>query len=207
MATPTPLNTNSIISGPQGQDRTGVALSTFIVIKVAGNAVGAIQNLSVNEQRTITMIDELSTDGHIDSAPTRSTNISGDCRRIRYDLMRIGPAFSRDFLHVSSQRLPFDIVIYDQWANNGSGSNIITTIENVWIESIGYNYQADNWIIIDEMRWQAERINSTLNGGLAATSGSRGFTLQTDSIEQLTDQGLNGPGALGIGGIINEFFA
>ena len=40
---PAPLNTGSIISQPNGADRTGLALSTWIIVKVAGNAVGAIQ--------------------------------------------------------------------------------------------------------------------------------------------------------------------
>jgi hypothetical protein len=197
--------TGSIIEGPNGQDRTGTAISTNIVIQVNNTAVGAIQTLSVREQRTITMIDEVGTDGHIDSVPTKSTDISGECRRIRYDLLRVGPAFSRDFFHVASQRIPFDIVIQDRW--NGDGSNaIITTIKNVWIQSIGYAYNADNWLIIDDMSWVAEDIFSTLNGGLAATSGPRGFTLQQDTIEQATDQG-SFRGSLSAPGLINEFFS
>lgn len=205
MATLLPLTTGSIVNNANGSDRTGTAISTNIVIQVNNTPVGAIQNLSVREQRTITMVDEVGTDGHIDSVPTKSTDISGECRRIRYDLLRVGPAFSRDFFHVASQRIPFDIVILDNW--NGSGSNtIITTIKNVWIQSIGYAYQADNWLIIDDMAWVAESINSTLNGGLAATSGPRGFTLQQDTIEQETDQGML-LGSLTPGGLINEMFS
>jgi hypothetical protein len=202
LATP---QTGSILESINGNDRTGTAISTNIVIQVNGTPVGAIQTLSINEARTITMIDEVGYDGHIDSVPTKSTDISGDCQRIRYDLLRMGPAFSRDFFHVASQRIPFDIVIIDKW--NGDGSNaIITTIKNVWIESMGYSYKADDWRIIDDMRWKAEAISSTLNGGLAATSGPRGFSLQNDSNEQATDQGAN-RGALSAPGLINEFFS
>jgi hypothetical protein len=197
--------TGSILEGPNGQDRTGTAISTNIVIQVNNTPVGAVQTLSIREQRTITMIDEVGTDGHIDSVPTKSTDISGECRRTRYDLLRVGPAFSRDFFHVASQRIPFDIVIIDKW--NGDGSNaIITTVKNVWIQSIGYAYQADNWLIIDDMSWVAEAISSTLNGGLAATSGPRGFALQNDPNEQNTDQGMN-RGSLSAPGLISEFFS
>ena len=85
---PAPLNTGSIIANPNGADRTGLALSTWIIIKVAGNAVGAVQTLSVNEQRAITTVSELGTDGIVDSAPTASSQFSGSIDRIRYDLLR-----------------------------------------------------------------------------------------------------------------------
>lgn len=204
MVNPIPhLNTKSIIQGPQGQSNTNVALSTFITIQVNGNPVGAVQDLTVNESRNITMVDEVGTDGHIDSAPTASTNINGTCTRIRYNLMRVTSAFGRDFIHNSSQRLPFDITIFDNW--NGAGSNsLITVIENVWIKSLGYSYKQDNWLIIDNMAWEAERIYSTLNNGPASTSGNRGFPLQLDSIEQQADTGLTG--ALNLGGLVSEFF-
>jgi hypothetical protein len=203
MANPVPvLNTQSIISN-NGNDNTNVALSTFIIIQVNGNPVGAIQDLSVNEERAITMVDEVGTDGHIDSSPTRSTNISGSCKRIRYNLMRITSAFGRDFLHNHAQRIPFDITILDNW--NGSGANsIITVIENVWIKSLGYTYQQDNWLITDTMNWEAERIYSTQNNNPASTSGNRGFGLQIDPIERLADTGLTG--ALNLGGLVTEFF-
>lgn len=196
--------TGSIIDGPNGRDSTRTGISTNIVIKVAGTAVGAIQSIQVREQRTVTMVDEVGTDGHIDSVPTKSTDISGECRRARFDLLRMTEAFSRDFLHVHAQRIPFDIDIFDNW--NGSGSSsIITTIRNVWIQSLSYNYQADNWIIFDDMSFVAEAIYSTLNGGQAATSGARGFALQINPIEQQADVGQR-RGALDAPGLINDFF-
>ncbi len=82
MAILTP-QTQSIIENANGSNRTGTALSTHIVIRVGLNPVGAIQNIDIKEDRTVTPIDEVGTDGHIDSAPTKSTNISGTCRRIR----------------------------------------------------------------------------------------------------------------------------
>jgi hypothetical protein len=205
MALYTP-QTGSIIESSPPANRTGTALSTHIVIRVGLNPVGAIQNIDIKEDRTVTPIDEVGTDGHIDSAPTKSTNISGTCRRIRYDRLRVAEAFSRGFIHAKSQRVPFDIDIYDKW--NGDNENmIVTTIKNVWITGIDYAYAADNFLITDNMSWMAEDISSTIQGANAATGGARGLILQTDSegIEQQTDRGLR-RGALDAPGLINAVF-
>src|SRR5690606_7889342 len=131
MAILTP-QTGSILEGSNGANRTGTALSTHVVIRVGMNPVGAIQNITIQERRSVNPVDEVGTDGHIDSAPVKSTDITGSCKRIRYDRLRIAEAFSRGFLHVKSQRIPFDIDIYDKW--NGDNENmIVTTIKNVWI--------------------------------------------------------------------------
>jgi hypothetical protein len=205
MANLTP-NTGSIIEGPNGRDRTGTGISTNIIIKVGATPVGAVQSLQVREQRNIQMIDEVGTDGHIDSVPIKSTDISGECRRTRFDRLRVTEAFGRGYLHVHAQRIPFDIDIYDSW--NGDGNNaIITTIKNVWIQSISYQYQADNWVIIDDMSWVAEAISSTINGGNAATGGERGANiLQINSIERQADKGQR-RGALDAPGLISDFFS
>lgn len=199
--------TGSILENPNGSNRTGTALSTFIVLRVGPNPVGAVQSIEINEERQVTPIDEVGTDGHIDSAPTRSTNISGTCRRIRYDRLRIAEAFSRGFLHAKSQRIPFNIDIFDKW--NGDNENmIVTTIKNVWITNISYSYAANDWIITDNMSWMAEDISSTIQGtGNAATGGARGLILQTDTagIEQQTDRGQR-RGALDAPGLINSVF-
>lgn len=205
MATLLGLNTGSRVDGPGGRDRTGTGISTNIVIKVNGNAVGAIQSISVREQRNVQMIDEVGTDGHIDSVPIKSTDISGECRRTRFDRLRVAEAFSRDFLHVHAQRIPFDIDIFDNW--NGDGSNaIITTIRNVWIQSINYQYTADNWVIVDDMSFVAEAIFSTLNGSNAATGGERGAAImQLNPVERASDIGSK-RGSLDAPGLISDFF-
>ena len=188
----TASNTKSSLSGPNGHNQIRTALSTNIIIKIGPNAVGAVQKLSVSEQRPLRMIDEVGTDGHIDGAPTASTNITGDCTRIRFDRMKIAEAFSRSFVHVHAQRFPFDIVIIDNWLGDGN-SSIITTIHDVLIESIGYSYDASNYIISDDMRWQAQRISSTIANGPSATGGYLGLSnLALDSIEREADIGLRG---------------
>lgn len=199
--------TGSIVENPNGSNRTGTGLSTNIVIRVGPNAVGAVQNLTINETRNITMIDEVGTDGHIDSAPTKSTDIAGSCRRTRYDRLRVAEAFSRGFFHVGSQRIPFDIDVYDEW-NGDANSMIVTTIKNVWITRISYSYAADNWIIVDDMDWQAETIYSSIQGAPAAIGGSRSLIIQTDTlgVERAADQGKL-RGALDVPGIINSVFS
>lgn len=205
MSTPIALNTGSIISNPNGSDGTFTALSTMIVVKVGPNAVGAIQSINIQETRNITLINELGTDGSVDSAPTSSTVITGDCKRIRFDRLRITEAFGRDFLHVHAQRIPFDIDIYDNWNGNGANS-IITTVKNVWIKSLGYNYDTSNWLIVEDMSWQAEAISSTLNGGSAATGGLIGSNiLNINPIEIQSDTGLR-RGSLDAPGLIGAFF-
>lgn len=192
--------TGSTLFGPQGQNETRTALSTNIVIKVGPNTIGAIQNLSVTEARSIIMIDEVGTDGHIDGVPNKSTDISGECKRIRFDRMRVSEAFSRGFVHAHAQRVPFDIIIIDNWNGDGN-SAIVTTVQGVWIENISYAYGVDNWVISDDMRWKAQSISSTLANGNAATGGTRNIPLAIDPIERAADIGqrrgtLDAPGLL-----------
>src|ERR1700683_3981139 len=103
-------STGSIIE-VNGHNTTQTAVSTNILITVGPNPVGAVQTLQVKEARSLKMINEVGTDGHIDSVPNQSTNITGTCERIRFNGMRIATAFGRDFLHAKSQRYPFNIVI------------------------------------------------------------------------------------------------
>ena len=204
MANPVPKsnNTNSTLLG-NGVNKTSTAISTNIIIKVGTQAVGAIQKLSISEQRGVQTIDEVGTDGHIDSVPNKSTDITGDCTRIRFDRLRIAEAFGRGFVHVASQRKPFDIVIIDSW-NGDDDSSIITTIKNVWIEKISYSYGASDWIIVDDMSWKAETIYSTLANANVATGGENGLTPEKDDIERQTDVGGR-RGALDAPGLLKSF--
>lgn len=222
----TAANTQSTLTLPNGVNKTSTAISTNIIILVNNTPVGAVQSLSINEQRNIKMIDEVGTDGHVDSVPNQSTNITGSCERIRFDKLRIAEAFSRGFLHVSSQVYPFDIVILDKQKRD-QGSQISTVIKNVWIKGINYTYSAQDWVITDKMDWEAETIFSILNGGSspiaggvpAAVGGERGITHMgagpngvvtipsgdgITNIEQLSDTGSAGRrGSLDAAGLID----
>jgi hypothetical protein len=215
------INTGSTLTTNEGLNKTSTSISTNIIIMVQNKAVGAVQSLQVQERRSIKMIDEVGTDGHIDSVPYQSTNITGTCQRVRFDRLRIAEAFSRGFIHVASQVYPFDIVIIDRQKRD-SASQISTVIKNVWISGIEYTYQASDWVITDTMNWEAENIWSILNGGSSplpggvpvAQGGEIGVTrmgvgaggIQTwaSAIEQAVDTGSCGRrGSLDASGIID----
>jgi hypothetical protein len=198
-----------------GANSTRTALSTNIIIQVSGTPVGAVSKLTINENRGIQMIDEVGTDGHIDSAPNKSTDIEGSCSRTRFDGLRIAAAFSRGFVHVHAQRTPFDIVILDIFAadanNTGLASlnkaNLITTvIKNVWISKIGYSYNAGDFIITEDLDWKAETIYSYVGQNQPAfqgTDASRQVGAIYNVFEKEADIG-NRRGALDGPGLIRE---
>ena len=205
------LNTSSTLDWDTGVNKTSTAVSTNIIIKVGNVAVGAVQSLQVREERGIKMIDEVGTDGHIDSVPNTSTNITGSCSRVRFDRLRITEAFSRSFLHVASQVYPFDIVILDK-QKQASSQWVSTVIKNVWITGVDYTFSATDWIITDNMNWQAEQIYSILNtGGLNAAQGGERqivnpavWNTTAGTIERAVDRGADGRrGSLDAGGLID----
>lgn len=219
-------NTQSTLTLPNGVNKTSTAISTNIIILVNNTPVGAVQSLAISEKRSIKMIDEVGTDGHVDSVPNQSTNISGSCQRVRFDKLRIAEAFSRGFIHAASQVYPFDIVVLDKQKRD-QGSQISTVIKNVWISGLDYTYQVSDWVITDTMSWEAETIFSVLNGGSSpipggvpvAVGGERGITHMgvgpngivtipsgdgITNIEQLVDTGSGGRrGSLDAAGLID----
>jgi len=199
------LNTGSIVSAEGGRNRTGTSISTQIIIEVDGNPVGAIQNLNVQENRKIFKVPEVGTDGIVDSVPQSSTDIKGSCKRIRYDNLRVAAAFSRPFVHVAAQRIPFDIVIKDIFASDDPSSMLITTIKNVWISKISYAYQADNFVITDDMDFEAETIYSTLganNNAVPGAAGGRNLPITDRNVFELAADRGDRRGALDAAGLL-----
>ncbi len=192
-----------IVDPTSQRNRTGTHLSTNINILVNGISVAAVKSLQISEDRTIKQIDEVGTDGHIDSAPSKSTDISGSCTRTRFDRQRIAEAFLRGFVHVSAQRIPFDIEIQDNFAGSDDASVVITTIRNVWISGIDVTYDSGEFIITESMKWQGESIDSILgNGGsVVGNVNNRGIPLEINPFERDADVGryrgsLDGAGLL-----------
>lgn len=150
-----------------GVNTTNTAIATNIIIAVRTPGgympVGAVQSMAISEKRAIKMIDEVGTDGHIDSVPNQSTNITGTCQRVRFQALRVANAFDRGFVHVASQVYPFDIIIIDK-QKAAVSQQVSTVIKNVWISGIDYTYQVSDWVITDSMTWEAETIFSFLNG-------------------------------------------
>lgn len=201
-------NTSTVLEDiANGANRTATHLSTNIIISVDGNTVGAVKSLDITEARpAIKMVDEVGTDGHIDSAPSGSTNITGTCQRTRFDRMRISEAFGRGFIHVKAQRVPFDIVIQDIFHDADRANSIITTVKNVWIKSISYTYSSDDFVIVDRMDWEAEDISSILNNGnvAQAVASGRAIPIILNQFEQQADRGAF-RGSLDAAGLLNAF--
>jgi len=206
-------HSGSQLTDPSGRNTTRTGVSTEIIIQVDGNAIGAIQSISIKEARAIHMIDEVGTDGHIDSVPQKSTDINGECTRVRFDNLRMASAFSRGYIHAASQRVPFDIVILDIFAAdesdndgfNGSDNVITTIIRNVWISNLGVTYQSSDFVISETMSWVAEHIYSYLGQGnnvVPASNARQIPIIDNDPIERMTDIGKR-RGALDAAGLIN----
>lgn len=183
-------------------NKTSTALSTNIIIQVGNTPVGAIQSLTINENRNIRQISEVGTDGSVDSVPSGSSTFTVNATRIRFDKLRIAQAFSRGFVHVQSQRYPFDILIIDNQSQDPS-NQIITTIKNCWIQSISYTYNSSDWVVSETMNCQAETVFSVMNGGpVGNIIVPRAVNPYIDSIEQGTDVG-NRRGSLDAQGLID----
>src|SRR5271166_5362866 len=207
--------TGSTLQYANGTNKTSTAISTNIILAVRNPAtggyvpIGAVQSMAISEKRSIKMIDEVGTDGHIDSVPNQSTNITGTCQRVRFQKLRVAEAFDRGFLHVAAQVYPFDIVIFDK-QKFATAAQVTTIIKNVWISGIDYTYQVSDWVITDSMTWEAEQIYSTVNGGPAATGGQNnllkpfGGANNPNWIESQTDMGAGGRrGSLDAAGLID----
>lgn len=198
-------NTGSILTADGGRNRTGTAVSTNIIIEVDGNSIGAIQDLSVTEARSIFTVDEVGHDGHVDSVPNKSTDITISCERIRFDNLRIAAAFSRPYIHVHSQRIPFDIIIKDIFAGEDPSTTIVTTVENCWIRQIRYGYRASDFVVVESMELVAEAISSTLganNNAVPAAAGGRNLPIGPGNVFELAaDRGEN-RGALSGAGLL-----
>lgn len=198
-------NTGSTLTLNSGQNKTSTGISTHILITVNNSPVGAIQQMQVDENRQVKMIDEIGTDGHIDSVPVKSVDVKGSCQRVRFDRLRITEAFKRGWIHLAAQRYPFDIVIVDKQKNDES-NHISTVYKNVWITSLSTTYNADNWVITENMSWEAETVFSIVaNAGMnVAQGGEIGSPYSVIGIEREVDRGANGRrGALDASGLID----
>lgn len=199
------VTTGSILEAEGGRNQTHTGVSTNIIIEVDGNPIGAIRQLSVRESRSVAMIDEVGTDGHIDSVPNKSTDISGSCQRTYFNNLRALAAFSRGYIHIASQRIPFDIVIKDTFAGDDPSRILVTTIKNVWFTNKSTAYRADDFVIIEDVDWVAETIFSTLgsnNNAIPAASGGRNVPIiDNNPFERETDRG-DRRGALNAAGLL-----
>lgn len=114
-----------------------------IKIKVGGKVIGAVQSLDIQDNYPIVITSSREIIER-DPYPVIQTT------RMRFDKLAVAEAFSRGFVHVQSQRYPFDI--------EAENSEEITTVRNCWITSCSYTYTSQDWIISDGMDLIAENV-------------------------------------------------
>jgi len=187
---------------------TRTSLSTQIVVMVNNEPVGAIQNFNVNQQRPLREINEVGTDGNIEIVPNSSAKYSITIERIVFDGLSLPEAFSRGFVNIKSQRIPFDIVAIDQ--NTGTGDDaLITTYRNCWFEGITKAYRSSEFVIQESVTVKCEDVSSMRAGEAIAlsqgTGGGRQVPTQIDQVELLTDSGSR-RGSLDFPGLISAAF-
>lgn len=189
-----------------GSNFTGTHLSTNIFVKVEGNIIGAMQSLDIDENRPVKFFPQIGADGFFDSAPTGPTSVTGSCSRVRYFRQRILEAFGRSYIHIHSQRIPFDIEIQDIFHDGDPSNAIITTLRNVWFKSQRYSYSADNYPIIETCSFEAEGISSIMNNKNVAQAVANGRTqpIILNAYEQEADRG-SFTGSLDAAGLIDAF--
>jgi hypothetical protein len=200
---PTYPKTGSILDST-----TRTALSTQILILVNNEPVGAVQSFAETQTRSIKRISEVGTDGFIEAVPERPTEVSLRVTRIIFDGLSITEAFSRGFRNIQAQRIPFDIVVIDQYTGTDNDA-VITTYQNCWFGSISKTYNADGFTINEDADITVESIR-TIRGGEAValsqgTGGGRQIPVQLDDVELSADSGGR-RGSLDFPGLISAAF-
>lgn len=193
--------------------RTNSGLSTQIIVKVNNNPIGALQNLTVNQNRPLKRINEIGTDGNIEIVPQSSPTYDLSVNRIVFDQLRLPEAFSRAFRFIGAQRVPFDIDIFDMQANQAGQSEgaglIVMTFTNCWFNTYTTPYTVDDYTIIETATIWAETASvKGVESSFQRPETLRDIVTQTDSvgIESATNTGRR-RGSLDAGGILNSLFS
>lgn len=116
-------------------DKTAeVSTTTNIVIKVNGKVIGAVQSIDIKRD-------------------IKKGVITGHCKRVRFDQMRIEEAFTGK----SDPPKQFDITLLEKLDD----ITIETTLINSCITATNYSYSADSMVIVDGMDFETENISFT----------------------------------------------
>lgn len=198
-------------TGSNLDSTTKTSLSTQIIIMVDNEPVGAMQSFQVSQNRSTKAITEVGTDGIIEIVPTSATTISLSLNRIAFDGLSLPEAFSRGFSNLQSQRIPFDIVVIDQFSGTGNDA-IITTYHDCWFESLSHNYQSSDFTIAQSATVKCTHVSSIRGGEAIALSQGVGGGRQIpgahiDVAEIAADSGANGRrGSLDFPGLISATY-
>lgn len=180
-------------SGSLLENRINSGLSTQITIKVNNTTVGAIQRLSLTQNRELHRWEEIGTDGIVEIHPKGAAKIDLAVDRIVFDGMRLPEAFARGFINLQAQRVPFDIHIIDSTEVKYTGDAIVHVCNNCWFRQYNPQFRSDSFIISETAQLWCEYITTTRNGISAVIGGYRGVGYEHDTIERATDtKGLRG---------------
>lgn len=162
-------------------------LNTQITVKVGVTTVGAIQQLTINQNRDMHIWEEIGTSGVVEIAPKGAAKIDMSIQRVVFDQLRVTEAFSRGFINLQAQRIPFDIEIIDR-SNASTFENILThTCHNCWFKSYSVPLDANNFLIMENAGIVCEYITSVRGAQNAVLGGLRSIRYERDSIERNTD--------------------
>lgn len=193
------------ITGSTLNSKISTGLSTQIIIKCGTETVGAIQSLSAKQNRPLERVKELGLDGTLEIVPRSLTEVTLDVKRVVFDQLSLSEAFARGFINIKSQRIPFEILVIDRTAGDDSLA-VINNYINCWFTSMNVDYNADNYIIMQNASLWAEDVSTTRNSENAAQGGARGINYQKEERERDTDKGKY-RGTMDASGIINAAFS
>ena len=204
---PTYPTTGSILDS---KTRTG--LSTQVIIMVNNEPVGAVQSFQENQSKPLRRLQEVGTDGVLEIVPQSATTVDLTIQRIVFDGLSITESMARGFRNLASQRIPFDIVVIDNYTGTGDEA-VITTYKNCWFSSIGKTYNAGDYIITENASVQSEYMYTTRGNKPTAdspgTGGARQLAgTQKDDVEMAVDSGRNSRrGPLDFPGLISAAYS
>lgn len=200
-------------TGSSIDSKTRTGLSTQIVVMVNGEAIGAMQSFNISESRTNKKIQEIGTDGYIEIVPSTVVTTTLQVGRIVYDGLSVTQAFGRGFVHLHSQRIPFDVVVIDRYFGSEADKKIITVYRNCWFNNLGKNFTASDYVIQQSCSIDVESVYSFVEGsdeavGRSQFSEQRSMpNAQIDENELNSDVSFQGQrGAMDIPGIVNAAF-
>ena len=174
-------------SGSLLQNRINSGLSTQITIKVDGTTVGAIQKLSIIQNRDLWRHEEIGTEGVVEIHPKGAAKIEISVDRVVFDGMRLPEAFARGFINLQSQRVPFDINIIDRSEMKNNNDAIVHVFNNCWFRQYSPQFRSDHFIVSESAQIWCEFVTTTQNGVSAVYGGLRGIAYEYDTIERATD--------------------
>ena len=169
-------------SGSFLQSSVNSSLTTQIVVKVNRATVGAIQQLTINQNRDMNVFEECGTDGIVEIVPKGATRVDLTIHRTVFDQLRITEAFSRGFINIQAQRIPFNIEIISRDTNDPA-TMLVFILSNCWFKSCSMPHDANNYLIVEQAGVVCERITAMRGSESAVFGGLRGITYEKDSID------------------------